>query len=157
MSEPDDVPDVGPAGPAAGETSAGARPDPDAVWPPGAAQSAPSDYPELDDGTEADEIRVRPYVITGGRTRASRDLPIEALVSTAGPAGQAATAEQQQLMQLCAQPRSIAEIAALVRVPLGVARVLVGDLAEAGAVYVHAAAVSDLDLMSRVLAGLRKL
>jgi uncharacterized membrane protein len=54
----------------------------------------------------------------------------------------------------------VAELAAHVGVPLGVARVLVGDLASAGAVAVHSgpgASGPDLALMERVLSGLRKL
>jgi hypothetical protein len=97
-------------------------------------------------------------VLTGGRTRASRELPVEALISTSlQPSRLPATLEQQQVVLLCAQPRSLAEIAALVHVPLGVARVLVGDLADAGSVSVHAAVPTDVDLMRRVLAGLRRL
>jgi hypothetical protein len=71
--------------------------------------------------------------------------------------GPAATLEQRQVVDLCAQPRSIAEVAALVRVPLGVARVLVADLADSGAVTVHATVAADVDLMRRVLIGLHRL
>jgi hypothetical protein len=115
-------------------------------------------FPHDEPAPEGDGIRVRPYVLTGGRTRASRELPVEALISTSvRPGRPPATVEQQQVVLLCAQPRSLAEIAALVHVPLGVARVLVGDLADAGSVSVHAAVPTDVDLMRRVLAGLRRL
>jgi hypothetical protein len=140
---------------------------PVSVLLPDLAPPVTTDDPDIDqeiDGEEtaaADGIRVRPYVLTGGRTRATRELSIESLVSI-GPRGgfpgrPVATPVQQQVMDVCAQPRSIAEVAALVRVPLGVARVLVADLADTGAVSVHATVTADVDLMRRVLVGLHRL
>lgn len=112
---------------------------------------------------------VRPYAHTGGRTRSSHDLAIEALVSASGHPGDAVVAEvltthhRRMIVDLCAHPRSVAEVAALLAVPLGVARVLLGDLAGAGAVVVHPTAGStgdgapDVEFMRRVLVGLRRL
>jgi hypothetical protein len=57
----------------------------------------------------------------------------------------------------------VAEVAALLAIPLGVARVLLGDMAGLGLVIVHQTASStgkggpDLALMERVLSGLRRL
>lgn len=112
---------------------------------------------------------VRPYAHTGGRTRSSHDLAIEALVSTNGHPSDAdidrvlTTHHRRMIVDLCMQPRSVAEVAALLSVPLGVARVLLGDLATAGMVVVHPTAASvgdgapDLEFMRRVLVGLRRL
>jgi hypothetical protein len=63
---------------------------------------------------------------------------------------------------LCTSPRSVAEVAALASLPLGVARVLLADMARVGVIRVHKnAATSDgrpgLALMERVLAGLHRL
>ena len=107
---------------------------------------------------------VRPYAMTGGRTRPRYDLPIEALVTTT-PAGEQleflATPERRQIFSMCREFRSVAEIAALLSVPLGVARVLVGDLADEGLVMVHQPGASnggpDLALLEKVLSGLRNL
>lgn len=103
---------------------------------------------------------VRPYVLTRGRTRPPVDLPLEALV-TAGPAAaRSAGSTQAALVQLCRVPRSVAEVAAFAGLPLGVTRVLVGDLAATGAVVVQPTAGADgpdLALLDRVLVGLRKL
>lgn len=106
---------------------------------------------------------VRPYAHTGGRTRSSHDLALEALISVGEwvEAG-SVTPQRRMIMDLCSQPRSVAEVAALLGVPLGVARVLLGDLATDGAVVVHATGstdgdVPDLDFMQRVLTGLRRL
>jgi Protein of unknown function (DUF742) len=76
---------------------------------------------------------VRPYLVTGGRTRAASDLALEVLVRTT-PRGRAAyaTFESARALALCAEIQSVAEVAARLRLPIGVARVLVGDLAAAG-------------------------
>jgi hypothetical protein len=104
---------------------------------------------------------VRPYVLTRGRTRATFELSVDTLVSAApqsAPPG--VSAVHQAVLGLCREPRTVAELSARVGVPLGVARVLVGDLAATGAVAVHRAAGPDgpdLALMQRVLSGLRRL
>ena len=59
-------------------------------------------------------------------------------------------------------PKIVAEVAALLSLPLGVARVLLGDMASNGTVTVHQTASTpgnapDLALMERVLSGLRRL
>ncbi|MET0191291.1 MAG: DUF742 domain-containing protein [Pseudonocardia sediminis] len=104
---------------------------------------------------------VRPYVVTGGRTRARMELRIETLVTaTAGP-GHADVGERRSVLELCSRPRSVSEVAALTKVPLGVARVLIGDLAGEGRLRVHvgvdAATGPDMALLDRVLSGLRRL
>lgn len=108
---------------------------------------------------------VRAYSWNGGRTTSDVHLEIETLVTACEPDGHAAAvlkAEYQAVAVLCARPRSVAEVAALMRIPLGVARVLLGDMAECGLVDVHRTVSGDggqsgLDLMERVLSGLRKL
>lgn len=105
---------------------------------------------------------VRPYVLTRGRTRPRIDLAIEALVSAVpGSAPAHESIEHARIRELTTSPRSVAEVAALMAVPLGVARVLLADLAEAGGVRVHSTADAgngpDLTLMQRVLSGLRRL
>ncbi|MFI8340689.1 DUF742 domain-containing protein [Streptomyces sp. NPDC085639] len=109
---------------------------------------------------------VRPYAMTGGRTRPRYQLAIEALVSTtADPARlQGQLPEHQRICRLCQEIKSVAEISALLSIPLGVARILVADLAEAGLVAIHqpggdesAGGQPDVTLLERVLSGLRKL
>ncbi|OIV37643.1 hypothetical protein BIV57_09985 [Mangrovactinospora gilvigrisea] len=107
---------------------------------------------------------VRPYAMTGGRTRPRYQLAIEALISTTDRAAQAPglLPEHQRIVHLCQQVKSVAEISALLSIPLGVARILVADLAEAGLVAIHQpgsteAGQPDVTLLERVLSGLRKL
>ncbi|MEV0488895.1 DUF742 domain-containing protein [Streptomyces atratus] len=109
---------------------------------------------------------VRPYAMTGGRTRPRYQLAIEALVSTTADPSQlqGQLPEHQRICRLCFEIKSVAEISALLSIPLGVARILVADLAEAGLVAIHqpggdesAGGQPDVTLLERVLSGLRKL
>ena len=108
---------------------------------------------------------VRPYTWTRGRTKSGFDLAIETLlVTSARGRAQVATlpVEHRAVAELCEQTRSVAEVAALMSLPLGVARVLLGDMAGLGLVTVHqttssAGSAPDLALMERVLSGLRRL
>src|SRR6201995_4157713 len=83
---------------------------------------------------------VRPYTLTAGRTDTSVDLPLEAPVQTL----QAALAHhwppnnvKTKIIPLCVKNPSVAEISARLDLPLGVARVLVGDLVISGYLQVH--------------------
>jgi len=106
------------------------------------------------------DVLIRPYARTGGRTRPTHDLALEALISTTPrTGGRYLSREHRAIANLCTRPRSVAEVAALLAIPLGVARVLLGDLATDGTVIVHRThqRAPDLALMHRVLAGLRRL
>jgi len=124
---------------------------------------APGEEPEADPGM--DTGFVRPYAITGGRTRANHMLEMETLISTSSDEGveEPEQVEQRSIMSECRNPRSVAEIASVLGVPVGVARVLISDAADAGLVTVHKTLSSDegaeehLALMERVLSGLRRL
>lgn len=120
---------------------------------------------EPEDQASESAAAVRPYAWTRGRTKSGFDLAIETLLSTSRRGHeQLATlpVEHRVVAQLCEQTRSVAEVAALLAVPLGVARVLLGDMAGLGLVMVHETVssvgnVPDLALMERVLIGLRRL
>ena len=114
-----------------------------------------------DDQPAPDWRRVRPYALTGGRTRPTHDtLEIEALVSTTSVREQAPklTVEQRAIAVLCHDLLSIAEVSAKLQLPLGVVRVLVRDMADEHLVMVHRPAHAgdrpDLALLERVLYGL---
>jgi hypothetical protein len=118
----------------------------------------------FDDDGEDEVALVRPYSRTGGRTRSSFDLAIEALVSSTELAsGPTVDPEHQPIAELCAEVRSVAEVAALLSMPLGVARILLADMAEQGLVQVHRTAHHlgsgnpPIGILERVLAGLRRL
>jgi len=107
--------------------------------------------------------RIRPYAMTAGRTNPTRaDLELEALVA-ASRYGTLASAEleleRRSIVELCQEILSIAEVSARLGIPINVVRILVGDLADDGLVYVYqpraAGQPPNVDLLSRVLHGLR--
>jgi len=107
---------------------------------------------------------VRPYAVTGGRTKPRYQLQIEAMVAASHYEARdlsVLSPECQSILGFCRDWRSVAEISAVLRMPLGVARVLIGDMAVEGLVRVHQADHAhgrpDLNLLERVLSGLRKL
>ncbi|MDT7726915.1 MAG: hypothetical protein QOI21_3491 [Actinomycetota bacterium] len=127
-------------------------------------QSEPEPEPEMPDG--APRTLVRPYVLTKGRTKSSRHLAIETLISAKSDSSHwhstEITGEFQSVRSLCRYPRSVAEVAAVLSVPLGVARVLLCDMADLGLVSVHDSATGGdgrpaIALMERVLQGLRRI
>lgn len=107
-----------------------------------------------------EESLVRPFIITGGRTRHARvQLRVETLVvQRALIATEDLQFEHAELVQLCATPISVAELSARLSIPLGVAQVLVGDLADAGYLDTHdAASVATPDLLLRMIDAVRAL
>ena len=104
------------------------------------------------------------YALTSGRTRGNgRELPVEALV-TATEHGQAQRfalqPEYRRIVEACSDPQSLVEIGCLLNVPVGVARVLVGDLVDADHLAVHLPLVDAhgrprRELLERLLDGLR--
>jgi Protein of unknown function (DUF742) len=107
---------------------------------------------------------VRPYTVTGGRTKPRYQLQIEAMVAASHYEARdlsILSPECQSILGFCRDWRSVAEISAVLRMPLGVVRVLIADMAMDGLVRVHqldhAHGRPDLNLLERVLSGLRKL
>jgi hypothetical protein len=113
-----------------------------------------------------DAGRVVPaYALTRGRTRPNgRELPLESLVTATDLARRHEASLQVELrtiIAMSARASSVAEIGAALRVPVGVARVLVGDLAAAGYLKVHLTAADrgesgpGRETLRRLLDGLR--
>jgi len=106
---------------------------------------------------------VRPYTLTAGRTQAKVELPVEATLERVTPEG-SKTPEGQigQILEIC-DTKSVAEVSAAVRLPIGVVRVLLGDLVELGHVRVQQTLTENSsfderkDLIERTLRGLRAL
>ncbi|MDH2387464.1 DUF742 domain-containing protein [Streptomyces sp. HNM0663] len=133
----------------------------------------PAPLPELPvRGGGSRPARVRPYSLTGGRTRFGHVLLVETFVAAldapAGrkelPNGSLATRvmpELRAIVELCRRMRTVAEISALLKMPLGVVRVLLSDLVDQGKIRVygtgHGPGRPDRALLERVLSGLRRL
>jgi hypothetical protein len=108
---------------------------------------------------------VRPYVLTRGRTSSSfgtleLHAPIVALV-TPEQLPKRSTPEDRRIVELTQIPMSLAEVAARMSTPVGVTRVLVGDLAEQGLLQARPARDGgehrDVKLLERLLEGIRAL
>lgn len=114
----------------------------------------------------AEASLVRPYTLTAGRTDTTVDLPLEAPVQTLESAlfHRWPTDDMRgRIVQLCTKSPSVAEISARLNLPLGVARVLVGDLVTAGYLRVSPTLTERStrderrELIGRTLRGLRAL
>jgi hypothetical protein len=107
--------------------------------------------------------RIRPYTMTGGRTRPQHDeLELDTLVTATARAAElwpSLSLEQQSLTSLCQDVVSVAEVAAQLGMPVNVVRILIGDLADDGLILIHQAGHGrtrpDVALLERVLYGLR--
>ncbi|MFJ6756383.1 MULTISPECIES: DUF742 domain-containing protein [unclassified Streptomyces] len=117
-------------------------------------------------GADRRPARVRPYSLTGGRTRFTQVLNVETFVAAldtkvSQPRKPDRMPEMPAIVEVCRRMRTIAEIAALLKLPLGVVRVLVSDLADQGRVRVygtgHGTGRPERALLERVLSGLRRL
>lgn len=109
---------------------------------------------------------VRPYTLTAGRTETTVELPLEAPIQTLQSAlfhRWPLNDLRGKIIQLCIKSPSVAEISARLDVPLGVARVLVGDLVTSGYLQVQATLTDTStqgdrrELIGRTLRGLRAL
>lgn len=106
--------------------------------------------------------KLRPFVITRGRTCASRALGVETLLRTVrfDPGTAAALQpEERGMYSLCQRPCSVVELAHLLRLPMGVVRVVADDLTRKGLVEIlpDASDGAGLDLLRRVKRGLENL
>jgi hypothetical protein len=129
------------------------EPEPVADHPPAPAPYRPSDVSHL-----------RPYLLTGGRVRPSAEfLEIEAQVVTTEIGHMAIDTveyERRDILRLCRTPLAVAEVAARLRLHLGVARVLAGDLLVLGHLEIRrpeAVPHRNVEIIERVIRGLRAL
>lgn len=107
---------------------------------------------------------VRPYAVTGGRTRSSKiELDLVTLVVALQPDihAQAVEPECASVLWVCEHPLSVAEVAAKVDLPLCVVKVLLSDLIERNYVIYRTGWGSkqtpDANTMQKVLDGIRRL
>lgn len=116
--------------------------------------------PEEETGT------VRPYFLTGGRTTTAEDVNVETMVTASGApvSPNSLDPEHHRMLALASEPMAVAELAVHMGVPIGVAMVLTGDLAEAGVVTLNNstsrgsdAPADDVALLRKVISGVRTL
>ncbi|MFB4317839.1 DUF742 domain-containing protein [Actinomadura sp. 21ATH] len=108
---------------------------------------------------------VRPFAVARGRTRQrGGELDLIAVVVTAEvPMPEPATLgpEDERILERCINPVSVAELAADLLLPVGVIRVLLGDLIERGLLEVQTPVLQagrpDVRILKEVIDGLRAL
>lgn len=110
-----------------------------------------------------DDVGVRPYFLTGGRTRSANErISYETIVvrGLVPPSAGNVDRERLAIYDLCGTPQSMAELSARLRLPIGVICVLSGDLANLGVLAVHEAptdAADDIELLNLLIDVLRQL
>lgn len=120
--------------------------------------AAPHDGPWLD---EAAGRLIRPYTVSDGRTKptAQLDLLSQVLATGTVPHGYLGP-EHATALGLCERPLSVAEIAAQLKLPAAVTKVLLSDLIDCGALTTRAPDFyhnpTDRSLLEAVLDGLRR-
>lgn len=118
--------------------------------------------PPLEPDDEAYRPRlIRSYTLTAGRTASKVDLALEATLRLqAGAEAPVLSPSAAQVLEVCDR-RSVAEVSALTKMPIGVTRVLLGDLIEQGLIRIQATITDKsstderLELIERTLRGLR--
>lgn len=106
---------------------------------------------------------IRPYAITGGRTRTDHPLCLTSCLitrPTADALAHGAPETEALLLHCSGAARSVAELAALIHQPVQVVKVLVGDLLDHRALALtnpRGSAEPDIQLLEALLAGLHRL
>jgi hypothetical protein len=109
-----------------------------------------------------DDAPDRLYTLTGGRSRSGPGSPFDLVtlvVAESGPVP-GMQSELAEILQLCERPAAVVELAAELKLPVGITKVLLSDLLAAGRIsarHPRAAAVPDPDILEQVLVGLRNL
>ncbi|MGP4029442.1 DUF742 domain-containing protein [Actinomadura sp. 3N407] len=116
-----------------------------------------------DDDVWLDEdagLLVRPYAVTAGRTRPTVDLDLLSLVMAADRPSPAMDPEHAKALELCRTPTSVAEVAAHLRLPVVVTKVVLSDLVDRRAMTKQAARTAadptDRALLEKLLDGLQQ-
>ncbi len=102
---------------------------------------------------------VRPFIMTGGRTRAERrDLRLETMLqASVADVPYDLPFEQGELLRACAEPLSVAEVAAKLDLVVGVVAVIAGDLIASGLLDVHHTdpVEIELDMLTKMIERVR--
>ena len=102
---------------------------------------------------------VRPFIMTGGRTRTERrDLRVETMLqATVDTIPRGMPSEQEALLRVCQEPLSVAEVAARLGLVVGVVAVIAGDLIAEDLLTVHHTdpVEIELDMLTKMLERVR--
>ncbi|MEV6279417.1 DUF742 domain-containing protein [Nocardia sp. NPDC051832] len=117
-----------------------------------------------------DDAPDRLYTLTGGRSKPDSDsFDLVTLVVTESDPTPGMQSEHVAILRMCTAPTAVVEIAAELRLPVGIATILLSDLLDMGKITVrHPQSVPsspgtpwtslpDASTLEKVLVGLRKL
>ncbi|WP_437041936.1 DUF742 domain-containing protein [Streptomyces sp. enrichment culture] len=106
----------------------------------------------------------RLYTVTGGRSRADDSFDLVTLVVSECEPAAGMQSEHVRILEMCRHPTAVVEIAAELKLPITVVRILLGDLLAMGRITARhpraaqsVASLPDSDLLKEVLHGLRNL
>jgi hypothetical protein len=130
--------------------------------------ASPDPHRDLDSDDQAadagEDLWVRPYTATYGRTQPSTILDLMSLVKATGRGRislERLGYEHSLALRLCRVPIAVAEVAAHLRQPANVAKVLLSDLIDVGAVITRPPAANSYsdnqETLEALLVGLRNL
>lgn len=126
------------------------------------SMAKPSKVNDVSDSDSGPSVRA--YLVTSGRTTSSLVLGFESMVSISSSAkpSDSLRFERARVFSMCLQSgaQSIAELSARLGVPIGVAKVIAGDLVHEGFLNVHDAQVdlsNDVIMLRRLIHGVRAL
>jgi DNA-binding transcriptional ArsR family regulator len=107
---------------------------------------------------------VRPYALVRGRTKPTGEvldvISMVCSVRTSVPDSADLEPEHLAVLRHCADPMSVADLASALDLPLGVIRILLGDLRDAELVRINRPRperLTDIRLLREVADGLRRL
>ncbi|MFC7218877.1 DUF742 domain-containing protein [Streptomyces polyrhachis] len=111
-----------------------------------------------------DEDPDRLYTVTGGRSRPAGDeLDLVTLVVSECAPAAGMQKEHVAILRMCRFPTAVVEVAAELRLPVGITRILLGDLLAAGRITARhprsatsRSALPDPDTLEKLLVGLRR-
>jgi hypothetical protein len=109
-----------------------------------------------------DDAPDRLYTLTGGRARSDPSTPFDVVtlvVAECDPVP-GMQSEHTAILRMCERPTAVVEIAAELRLPVSITKVLLSDLLAEGRVsarHPRKAAVPDPNVLEQVLVGLRNL
>lgn len=117
--------------------------------------------PDRTPGHDEAQLWMRPYASTAGRTRPTTALDLVSLVRTTGRVSPTRLAsDHSQTLQHCHVATSVAEVAARLQQPVFVAKILLSDLIQLGAVTAHpprqTVTSPDLHTLEKVLHALQR-
>lgn len=106
----------------------------------------------------------RLYIVTGGRSETSGDtFDLVTLIVSEGAPTPGMQSEHLKILELCREPIAVVELAAEIKLPVSVVKILLSDLLDMGKITARqpsSPAEADIptpDFLKQVLVGLRKI